>query len=106
MVSARSVAGVHQMPHARNFAMVTDDGAQIRRKAPFSRFRRQRGSAIPLVVLTLSVALAATAFPLLLVSQGQEPPRNDADGKNQFRPGDGLFTKWPKPDVAIMISGQ
>ena len=89
--------------------MATDDRDPIRRPTLSSHFRsRQRGIAIPFVVVTLSVALAATALPVLLVSRGQEPPQNPtgATGQNQFQLGSSPFYQWPKPDVAIMISGQ
>ena len=89
--------------------MVTDDRELTRCPAPVSQLRnRHRGTAIPFAVLTLAVALTVTALPMLLVSRGQEPPQNPAGSaqQNQFQLGNSPFFQWPKPDVAVMISGQ
>ena len=87
--------------------MVPDDRKHANQSPILPRCRsRQHGTAIPVVVLTLSASLAAITLPFLVFSQGQEPPRTGALEQNQFRAGDRLFSNWPKPDVALMISGQ
>jgi hypothetical protein len=49
-------------------------------------------------------------LPFLLVSQGQEAPRLELPPQQQnqlrFKPSERIFNNWPKPDVAIVISGQ
>ncbi len=90
--------------------MVTDDREQAKCPAAFLRAQeRARGSVIAFVVLTLAVLFGAACLPFLLVSQGQEPPASGtgaAEQNQQFRAGERLFRDWPKPNVALMISGQ
>lgn len=89
--------------------MVTEGQSQSRRSVLLTHAcRRQRGSAISFVIATLTVAVLATVLPCLLVSQGQEAPQTGttAAQQNRFRAGNQLFANWPKPDVALVISGQ
>ena len=90
--------------------MVTDDPKQASRHAASLRAqKRARGSVIAFVVLSLAALFGAVCLPFLVVSQGQEPPASPssaAEQNQQFLAGDQLFRGWPKPDVALMISGQ
>ncbi len=90
--------------------MVMEDPDLACHPAQPSRDRtRGRGVALPVVVVTLAAALSALMLPFLLVSQGQEPPRTGSGApaqQYQFKSGEQLFANWPKPDVALVISGQ
>jgi hypothetical protein len=89
--------------------MVMEDPGHSCHPVQPSRARsRGRGAALAIVVVTLAVALSAT-LSFVVSSQGQEPPRSGSGSslqQNQFKSAEQLFANWPKPDVALIISGQ
>lgn len=73
---------------------------------PERSVRRQRGSAFSFIGALLAIAVMATMLPCLLVSHGQEPPPSGKGDLKPFQVGNQRFANWPKPDVALVISGQ
>ena len=88
--------------------MVMEDPQRDFRPAKPSR-ARERGAALPLVVVALAAGVAALMLPFLVFSQGQEPARTGSQpppNQNQFQGAERLIENWPKPDVALITSGQ